>query len=203
MVKDFHHEAVEYLKKDQFLGPIIESIPLKQHNGGEDVYSELLESIIYQQISIKAAHSIKQRFYHLFDDGDPAPEALLKLSVEDLRTAGVSKQKAGYLLNIAGYFQENKLLHFSWETLDDDEIIKRLTEIKGVGLWTAQMVLIFTLNRPDIFPVADLGIKNACIKLWNLQGTNSEIQKDMIKNAEPWRPYRSVASRYLWSWISS
>lgn len=167
---------------------------------GTDVYFDLLESIVSQQLSVKAAATIHGRFVGLFEDGLPHPEKLLALDVPTLRAVGLSNQKAGYMLNVANFFVTEKLHGVDWSTMTDEEIIKRLTAIKGVGRWTVEMILMFTLNRPDILPVDDLGIQNAIKRLYELEETGKALRIRMVEIAEPWRPYRTHACRYLWKW---
>jgi DNA-3-methyladenine glycosylase II len=102
--------------------------------------------------------------------------------------------------NVARYFLENDLLRQDWSRLRDEDITQQLTEIKGVGTWTAQMILMFGLGRKDILPVGDLAIQQSMQQLYQLDGKGKQLQQQMIKQAERWRPYRSVASRYLWKW---
>ncbi|HNA94152.1 MAG TPA: DNA-3-methyladenine glycosylase 2 family protein, partial [Saprospiraceae bacterium] len=129
---------------------------------------------------------------------DPSPEDILRLSTEEKRAIGLSYQKAGYMDNIAGFWIENSLASTSWQSMSDDEILSLLTQIKGVGKWTVEMVLIFSLLRPNVFPYDDLGIKQQVIKLYGLESTGKQLIKDMNEVAERWKPYRSFASRYIW-----
>jgi DNA-3-methyladenine glycosylase II len=195
--------AKNELLQDPYLGTIIRDSDLKVHLGSGDVYKDLVESIISQQISIQAARAITQRFHQLFDGTIPEPAQLADQSLEYLREAGISRQKGTYLQNIGRFFDQEALMQLNWDQLTDSEIVALLTKIKGVGEWTVQMVLIFTLNRPDVFPIDDLGIRNACIRLFKLEGTNREIKSAMIERSEAWRPHRSLASRYLWRWYSN
>lgn len=175
-----------------------ELAPLSKQN----LYVALLSSIVSQQLSIKAAATIWQRFENLFPNNTPTPDLLLAKTPEELRAVGLSQQKASYLKNIAEY-----ALHISWQDdsfhqLTDQEIIKELTTIKGVGQWTVEMLLIFAMNRPDVFSVGDLGIKQAIIRLYTLENLSNvkELQKKMLELSEKWQPNRSLACRYLWKW---
>lgn len=175
-----------------------ELAPLPKQN----LYVALLSSIVSQQLSIKAAATIWQRFENLFPNNTPMPDLLLAKTPEELRAVGLSQQKAGYLKNIAEY-----ALKISWQDayfhqLTDQEIIKELTTIKGVGQWTVEMLLIFAMNRPDVFSVGDLGIKQAMVRLYDLESISNvkELQKKMFELSEKWQPNRSLACRYLWKW---
>lgn len=165
----------------------------------EDLYLALLRAIVSQQISTKAAAAIWRKVQALFPpDGYPEPAALLDLTVEDLRTAGLSRQKASYLHTVAGFAQRDQLDHAHLSQLDADAFTSHLTQIKGVGRWTAQMLQMFALDQPDVFSEGDLGIQNAMRKHYGLEETGRALQKRMLAIAEAWRPYRSVACKYLW-----
>ncbi|WP_317127204.1 DNA-3-methyladenine glycosylase family protein [Hymenobacter perfusus] len=165
----------------------------------EDLYLALLRAIVSQQISTKAAAAIWRKVQALFQpDGYPEPAALLLLTEEDLRTAGISRQKAGYLRAIAEFAQRDQLDHAHLSQLSDDEFTQHLTQIKGVGRWTAQMLQMFALDQPDVFPEGDLGIQNAMRRHYGLQETGRALLRRMTELAEPWRPYRTLASKYLW-----
>lgn len=193
---------LEYLKQDELLKTAIEAVDIPENAPNNDVYGSLLRSIVSQQLSVKAAATIYGRFLDFFQQ-NPSPQRLLNTDIESLRSVGLSKQKAGYMHNIATFFEENKLSETNWETLNDQEIIKLLTQIKGVGVWTVQMILMFTLQREDVFPSADLGIQQAIQQLYNIEGKGKTLIKQMEQIAEPWKPYRSIACRYLWKWKDS
>ncbi len=192
--------ALLHLQQDTKLHGIIQKTDVPPFLPSGNVYFDLLESIVSQQLSIKAAATIFNRFCALFPEEYPHPQLLVNINPELLRNAGVSNQKATYLKNVARFTMENDLAHFNWNNLSDAEAIQFLTQIKGVGHWTAEIVLIFTLGRPDILPVGDLGIQQAMVKLYNLPETGKNLHARMQEVAEPWRPYRSIACRYLWYW---
>ncbi|MFM7400947.1 MAG: DNA-3-methyladenine glycosylase family protein [Bacteroidota bacterium] len=164
------------------------------------VYLDLLESIVSQQLSVKASDTIFRRFLLLFDNGYPDPFVLSSMTPEQLRPAGVSQQKAQYILSAARFATEHHLEHTFRDDMPDEEIIKFLTQIAGVGRWTAEMLLMFSLQRQDVFPVDDLGIQHAMVRLFGLQERGRELKNSMIQLAEPWRPWRTTASLYLWRW---
>lgn len=200
-------KAIAHLSQDPLLKKVLESTKLGRAIRNKDVYANLLQSITSQQLSVKAAATIHGRFVDLFKNQYPEPKTLLKMDIERLRSVGLSRQKATYVKNVADYFLKEKLLKKDWSKQSDEEIIKQLTAIKGVGRWTVQMILMFTLNRPDVFPIDDLGIQNAMIKLYDLEGKYSKQNKDrkallkkLTELSEVWIPYRTMACKYLWKW---
>lgn len=165
----------------------------------EDLYLALLRAIVSQQISTKAAAAIWRKVQALFPpEGYPEPAALLQLTDEELRAAGISRQKAGYLRAIADFAQRDQLDHAHLSQLSEEAFTQHLTQIKGVGRWTAQMLQMFALDQPDVFPEGDLGIQNAMRRHYGLEETGRGLLKRMAQLAEPWRPYRTLASKYLW-----
>ncbi|MDC0231602.1 DNA-3-methyladenine glycosylase 2 family protein [Aureispira] len=195
-----YSKAINYLSKDPVLNKVITEIELISSAGNKGVYQSLLRSITSQQLSVKAAATIHRRFLELFENKDPHPQALLNKNTDELRATGLSKQKSAYMQNIANFFIINRLEGIDWINKSDTDIIDLLTQIKGVGIWTVQMILMFSLNRPDVFPTGDLGIQQAMKKLYGLKGKGSELIKEMNKIAQNWGPYKTVACRYLWKW---
>ncbi|GAB3864173.1 DNA-3-methyladenine glycosylase [Hymenobacter segetis] len=192
--------AIEHLSAaDPILGTVIANgrdIPPRPH---EDLYLALLRAIVGQQISTKAAAAIWKRFQSLFPpEGYPEPREVLALSEDELRAAGLSRQKAGYLKAIAEYNERGLLDYEHLTSLSEEAFTQHLTAIKGVGRWTAQMLQMFALDQPDVFAEGDLGVQNAMRKHYGLEETGRALQKRMILIAEPWRPYRSLACKYLW-----
>lgn len=192
--------AILHLNKDSILKNIIQYAAVKPFTPSGNVYFDLLNSIVSQQLSVKAAETIFTRFCLLFPENYPSPELLLVTDPDQLRAAGLSRQKASYLQNVAAYALENNIDSIEWEHYDDMEIIQMLTKIKGVGRWTVEMILMFTLGRPDVFPKDDLGIQQAIFRLYNLNTSGKDLLREMTEIAESWRPYRTVACRYLWYW---
>lgn len=155
---------------------------------------QMIESIISQQLSIKAATTIYNRFLDLFKKSAfPTPDEILKIDTEKLRSAGMSYSKASYVKNIAKAFKEKQIVIEKIVKMSDEEVITELTKIKGVGRWTAEMILIFTLKREDVFSIGDAGLRRAIKNLYKL-----ENEKDILKLTEKWKPKRSLASWYLW-----
>jgi len=188
--------ATELLKEnDPVLRPIIEAIGKCTISKRKDYYIALVNSIIAQQISVKAAQSIRNKFLNLIE-GDLQPEKVRKYSLEELRTAGLSIQKATYIRDLSEKYALNKNVYRHLGRYSDDEVIEKLTEVKGIGVWTAQMFLMFSLGRLDVLPVDDVGFQNAVIKYYRLR--KKPTKKQLRQIAKKWIPYRSVAVWYLW-----
>jgi len=185
------------LRADPVMRDIVKRVgPLEIEVRGKP-YEALLRSILYQQLAGPAAAAIERRFLALFDGRIPAPAQLAVTTDEALRTAGVSRQKASYFRSIGQHFSDDGAL--AGRTLlraSDDDVIEAVTQIRGVGRWTADMLLMFCLGRPDVLPVGDLGIQNGVKLAYGLNAMPKPPQ--MAEIAEPWRPYRSAASWYLW-----
>ena len=192
--------AVQHLQQaDSVLANLIARGQPIQPSTHEDLYLALLRAIVSQQISTKAAAAIWRKVQALFPpDGYPEPLALVEMTEEDLRVAGISRQKAGYLKAIAGFALRDQLDHAHLSQLSEDDFTAHLTQIKGVGRWTAQMLQMFALDQPDVFAEGDLGVQNAMRKHYNLPETGKALLRRMTEIAEPWRPYRSLACKYLW-----
>lgn len=192
-------KITRHLSQDPVLKKLVESIPFPEPTAEtKGVYGGLLSSIISQQLSGKVATVIYGRFLALFDDGEPHPEPLLDMDMEKLRSVGLSRQKAAYLQNVAAFFQKQNLENHDWHSLEDEAIIQLLTQIKGVGKWTVEMILMFSLRRPDVLPLDDYGISSAIIDLYKLTETGKALRHQMVEVAAPWRPYRTYACWYLW-----
>jgi DNA-3-methyladenine glycosylase II len=187
-------QAIQQLSQDRFIGPLIKKYGTCTLTPRTDYFLVLCESIISQQISVKAAEAILRRFIDLFD-GDITPGRAAELSPEILKGAGVSTQKAKYLLDLAEKFAgEIDFLQFN--DMDNEQIIAELIKVKGIGRWTAMMFLIFALNRQDILPVEDLGIRRAIQIQYSLPELATPEQIRLI--AKYWQPYETIACWYLW-----
>ena len=189
-------KAINHLKKsDPVLAAIIERIGPFRMQYGEPTFHTLAESILYQQLNGKAAATIFNRFTALA--GDPlTPQGILKLSDAQMRGVGLSRQKTAYLRDLSEKTKAGLLEFGRMTDTSDDEVIAHLTQVKGVGVWTAQMFLMFTLRRPDILPTGDYGIQAAIKKYYKKRKWPKPAV--MLKIAKPWVPYRSIASWYLW-----
>jgi DNA-3-methyladenine glycosylase II len=169
---------------------------LKPQRGG---FTMLVRSIISQQISTAAARSIRARLESLAGTKRLTPEIIGRLSVAELRSVGVSPQKTGYLLDLAGKTLDGTLRFRNFARKSDEQIIATLTQVKGIGVWTAQMYLIFSAGRLDVFPHDDLGVRVAIKELYGLPALPDKVTGHRI--AAPWRPYASVASWYCWRYL--
>ncbi|MGH7195953.1 MAG: DNA-3-methyladenine glycosylase family protein [Candidatus Saccharimonadales bacterium] len=170
-------------------------MPLAPHS---DYYGALVNSIIGQQLSVKAAASIKQRFRKLFAGKFPTTEEILQKSPENLRAVGFSLAKAGYVRNLAQHIIDGKISFDKLYQQSNEQIIAELTDVKGVGEWTAHMFLLSCVGRLGVLPSGDLGIKNGIRKLYKLESAPTPAQITKIALANNWRPYESIASHYIW-----
>lgn len=161
-----------------------------------DHFEMLVRAIVFQQLSTKAATTIHQRLIECMPGGTPTPPALEALTEAQLRAAGISRQKAGYLRDLCTKVGSGTVPLDAVDGMTDEEVITALTQVKGIGRWTAEMFLIFRLQRPDVLPLNDLGIVNAIHKAYRLR--KKPTPERIRRIGEPWRPYRSVASWYLW-----
>ena len=162
----------------------------------KDPFHSLIRSIIYQQVSGKAAASILKKFKRLFGNKFPTPLEVLAKADEELRSAGLSGQKARYIRDLAQKFHDHTIEPRKFPRMTNEEIIEHLTRVKGIGVWTAHMFLIFTLKRPDILPTLDLGVRKGFQVVYHLRKMPSHEQMEKI--ATPWRKHASLASLYLW-----
>ena len=197
---DYETARAHLAQADPALGHLIAISPSHpQPVPHEDLYLALLRAIVSQQISTKAAAAIWKRFQRLFPpEGYPEPREVLALSEDELRAAGLSRQKASYLKAIAEHNERGLLDYDHLISLSEEAFTQHLTAIKGVGRWTAQMLQLFALDQPDVFAEGDLGVQNAMRKYYGLAETGRALQKRIVAIAEPWRPYRSLACKYLW-----
>ena len=183
---------------DPVVGALIaEHGPYRPRPGGAP-YASVVRSIMFQQLAGAAARAIQRRFFALHGDAErtPDPIAILATTDEAFRGAGVSRQKAGYLRDLAQHCVDGTLDFAAMPALDDAEVIERLTAVKGVGEWTAHMFLMFELGRPDILPVGDLGVRKGMAAAYALPDTPTPSRAREI--GAPWSPYRSVGSWYMW-----
>ncbi len=162
----------------------------------DDAYGSLVRTIVGQQLSMKAARTIYARLIALFGDNLPTPAELIAAEEAALRAAGLSRQKIGYLRDLAARVQNGELELDALHELPDEEVSARITAVKGLGQWSADMFLMFHLRRPDVLPVGDLGIRRAVEKVYRLPGLPDEDALWIL--AEPWRPWRTLACLYLW-----
>ena len=193
-----HPEWKQVLIQDPVMATIIDQNQEIVANPHTDIYLSLLSSIISQQLSTKVAAVIKNRFLNLFADNYPDPAILLALPDDTLKSVGLSFQKLNYIRNVALFKETGQLEYTLVRELEDEALITHLTQIKGVGRWTVEMILMFTLDRPDVFPVLDLGIQNAMKRAYGLESSGKVLFNQMQEIAENWRPFRTIACKHLW-----
>ncbi len=197
MRREHIHAAIGHLHEaDSKLGRVISRVGPCQLRPNPDRFGMLVRSILSQQVSTKAAQSIRRRLEELMLPGIISPESLSAKTAEELRAVGISGQKASYLLDLSAHVLDGRLTLKTIGRHTDAEIIARLTAVKGIGEWTAQMFLIFALGRPDVFPHGDLGLRSALKILYDLEDLPDKTTS--LQLAEPWRPYASVATWYCW-----
>jgi DNA-3-methyladenine glycosylase II len=184
------------LESDPVMRAIVKSVgPFEMHLRGRP-YPSLVRAILYQQLAGPAAAAIERRFLRMFGGRVPDAATLASSSDADLRTVGISRQKASYLRSIGEHFAGGALSDRRLMRMSDDEVIAAVTAIRGVGQWTADMLLMFCIGRPDVLPTGDLGVQNAMRLAYGLDVAPKP--GEMLAIAEPWRPYRSAGSWYLW-----
>jgi DNA-3-methyladenine glycosylase II len=178
------------LLDDPVMNAQIERFGRLELEAADDPFQRLISAIVGQQLSVHAARSIRERLEDLVEF---KPTPLLAASEDALREAGLSKQKVAYVRSAAETFQRQQFSAATFREMSDEEVVNALTEIHGVGVWTAKMFLLFSLARPDIFPVEDLAIRRGMTELYGI-----EDQAKMVAHAERWQPHRSLASLYIW-----
>lgn len=199
-----HKKALRHLGKDLILRKFIKKYEIEELNGETDLFADLIESIINQQLSGKAAATIFKRFKLLFGNKFPKPIQILKIHDDKIRACGISYPKIKYIKGICQAVIDKSLDIKKISKLSDEEVTIELTKLKGVGRWTAEMILIFSLKRPDVFSIGDLGLRNAVSLHYKHEFESSayKINREDIKKIElvsrNWSPYRSLASRLLW-----
>lgn len=195
-------EILKYLEKDPILTKAIRGLDYQmQPEFDIDIYLSLLSSIVSQQLSTKVVRIIWQRFTDLFVDGYPLAKEVLNKEHELLRSVGLSNNKVKYIKNVAEFSLMNQISFDYLLEKSDDEIIEYLTQIKGVGKWTVQMILMFPMDRPNVFPVDDLGIQNGMKNLYQINLEKKELKQKMTEISETWHPYKTLASKYIWKII--
>ena len=189
--------GIDLLKRDKKMQVLIKKFGRPDFNLGQDYFQSLLRSIVSQQLSGKAAQTIYERLVNLIPEtSNLSPHEVLKLDKDEMRKAGLSFQKTDYVRNLADYFENTSFQKKDVERMTDEEISKELIQIKGIGQWTVDMFLMFTLSRADILPYKDLGIQKGIMKILNMK--NLPSKKEMENCSRKWRPYRTIACWYLW-----
>jgi len=193
-----------HLAKDRKLKKLIDEQGPFQLKKRKDIHHYLCASIMSQQLSSKVADTIHKRFLNLYNGHTPKPEEILATPFASLRSIGLSNAKVSYVHNVARFAIEEGVDHRKLGKMDNEAIIGYLTQIKGVGRWTAEMLLMFALGREDVFAADDLGIQNAMIRLYKLDRTDKKaFKEDLLEIAEKWSPYRTYACMHLWHWTDN
>ena len=194
-------DYIIHLSKDKRLKRLIsqhETFTIKQK---KNICIYLCASIMSQQLSTKVATVIYNRFLNLYAGKEPSPQQILDTSLPTLRAIGLSNAKASYVQNVARFAIEKGMDTKKLNRMSNEEVIDYLTEIKGVGKWTTEMLLMFALGREDVFAVDDLGIQNAMISLYKLgKDDKKQLKLDMLRISQKWSPYRTYACLHLWRW---
>jgi len=194
-------EHLTHLNKDKLLKTIIAGQQPYELVKKKGVYLHLCASIMSQQLNTKVATIIYNRFLDLYKKKKPTARQIVDTPIETLKSIGLSNAKANYVQNVCRFFIEEKITDARLHKMSNEEVIKYLSKIKGVGQWTVEMILMFTLGREDVFAVDDLGIQNSIKKLYKLEGLDKKaLREKMLQISESWSPYRTYACRYLWGW---
>ncbi|MGD1003771.1 MAG: DNA-3-methyladenine glycosylase [Minisyncoccia bacterium] len=198
-----HHKKISHLKKsDPRLKVIIEGVKLREITITRGPFEALVEAIVSQQLSIKAADTIFNRFVALTPGRKfPTPREIVKMPVAKMRKCGLSRMKVSFIKDLARKTLDGSLNFKTIDRLSDEEVIEHLTSVKGIGRWTAEMFLIFSLRRDDVFSYGDLGLRNALQRIYKMKKPPTPAQAEKI--TAKWKPYRSLGSRYLWASIDN
>lgn len=197
-------QHLAHLSKDKRLKKLIEEVEPYALEKRKNVCLRLCSSIMSQQLSTKVAAVIYKRFLDLYNGKEPTPQQILDTPTTVLRSIGLSNAKVSYVHNVARFAVEQGMDDKKLAKMSNDEVIEYLTSIKGVGRWTVEMILMFTLGREDVFAADDLGIQQSMVKLYKLKHENKrELREAMLKIAGKWSPYRTYACFYLWRWKDS
>ena len=202
--------SIDYAKARRLLAwrdPVLRDLMRRQGECGlsrvqhEDPFKALVHAIVSQQLSSRAAATILRRFDALFPAGLPTPAAVARLGDEEVRAVGISRQKLAYVRDLCGRIEGGSLDLARLQGLADEDVIATLTQVTGIGRWTAEMFLMFRLHRPDVLPVGDLGIQRAVQRAYGLR--KPPTPERLVRIGAPWRPYRSVACWYLWASLNN
>lgn len=194
-------EYIAHLSKDKILKKLLDAAEPHQLKKRKNICNYLCASIMSQQLSTKVADVIYKRFIALYDGKEPKPQQILDTPFEQLRGIGLSNAKVNYVKNVAQFELEKGMDAKKLAKMSNEEVIIYLTEIKGVGRWTVEMLLMFALGREDVFAVDDLGIQNAMIRLYKLDNSDKkQLREQMLKHSAKWSPYRTYACVHLWRW---
>jgi len=195
-----YDDALFVLKKDKKLKKIILSVGEYEIKTISNPFEALVEAIITQQISDGAGKSISKKFKHLFGKKYPTPSDIVKLSIDEIKSVGLSRMKAEYIFDISKMIIDKKLNFKIFKKMSNEDVISNLTKIRGIGKWTAEMYLIFALGRVDVFPLGDLGLINGIKKLYNLENPSTD---EILKITNNWIPYRTIGTWYIWRGVKN
>jgi DNA-3-methyladenine glycosylase II len=194
-------EHIIHLSKDKKLKKIIDNQEPHTITIRKKVYLHLCASILSQQLSTKVAKVFYNRFLNLYGNKEPSAKQILETPATVFRNIGFSNAKASYVHNVCRFFIDNNITDSRLYKMNNEEVFELLTQIKGVGKWTVEMILMFTLGREDIFAMDDLGLKQSVIKLYKIEETDKKLLRDKIEKISiRWSPYRTYACKYLWGW---
>lgn len=201
MATDTNVPHIQHLSKDKKLLPLLHTVEPYQLKKRKNICVRLCASIMSQQLSTRVAEVIYKRFLELYDGDEPTVQQIVDTPFDKLRAIGLSNAKVSYVQNVAQYLIEQGTDDKKINKMADDEVIAFLTPIKGVGRWTVEMLLMFTLGREDVFAVDDLGIQQAMAKVYKIDTTDKKAMKEkMLKISAKWSPYRTYACFYLWKY---
>ena len=194
-------EYIEHLRKDKKLAPFINQPLHERIKPHKNIPLQLIGGIMSQQLNTKVADIIYNRFLALYNNKEPKPQQITDTPNETLRSIGLSNAKVSYVKNVAMFCVEHKITDKKLRAMSDEEIIALLTQIKGVGKWTVEMLLMFALGREDVFSIDDYGIQSAMIKIYKLQKLDKkQLREKLLKISGKWSPYRTYGCLYCWHW---
>lgn len=195
-----HHEIRRHFRKsDPVIADVIKRVGPFTLRPQRDRFKILVRSIISQQISVAAARTVRERLERLVEPHGIRPEVIARLTAAEMRQAGISRQKAGYLLDLSEKCRDGTVRLARLSRMSDEEVVEELIQVKGIGRWSAHMFLIFALGRPDIFPHDDLGLRSALVKLYKLDQLPN--REESLAIGARWRPYASIGSWYCWRYL--
>ncbi len=201
--ENIEQAALHLEQHDPILAKVIAKYPRPTFTPHTNYYQELVESIISQQLSVKAAATILKRFKALFTSDFPNPAEILDEEIETFRSVGLSRQKAGYIRDLAEKVLDGTVTFSHLDSLTNQEVIAELTQIKGVGIWTVHMFLMFCMGRLDVFPTGDLGIRNGIQKLYEFPDKPTPEDMESIAKKYHWHPFETIASWYIWQGLNN
>lgn len=195
------HPYIAHLSKDRKLRKLIDEQGEIKLGRRKNIPLRLCASIMSQQLSVKVAEVIYKRFLNLYGKTEPTPQQIADTPHETLRGIGLSNSKVNYVKNVAQFAIDNGMEEKKLAKMTDDEVIQYLIPIKGVGRWTVEMLLIFTLGREDVFAIDDLGVQNGMIRHYGIDNSDKKkFREDMLRKSQKWSPYRSFVCLHLWGW---